>query len=60
MKTQNEHINLIIKHLVQEESEGEELILQNWLSEDATHQQIFDDYKKIWSFSEQNNIQPNP
>ena len=56
MKIQNEHINLIIKHFAQESSEGEEQILQNWLSEDANHQQIFDDYKKIWSFSEQKNI----
>ncbi|MCD6555967.1 MAG: FecR domain-containing protein [Bacteroidales bacterium] len=56
MKIQNEHINLIIKHFAQEASEGEEQILQNWLSEDANHQQIFDDYKKIWSFSEQKNI----
>lgn len=56
MENNNEHINLIIKVLSGEASSSEQQTLQVWLSEDANHQQIFDDYKKIWSLSQKENI----
>ena len=53
MTEQDKHINLIIKHLTGELNNDEQQLLNIWLSEDANHQQVFDDYKEIWSLSEQ-------
>ncbi len=51
MQNNNEHINLIIKVISGDAGADEQKMLNIWLSEDASHQQLFDDYKKIWSLS---------
>ncbi len=56
MQNNNEHINLIIKHLAGETAENEEQNLQNWLSEDENNRRIYDDYKKIWFLSQKEHV----
>ncbi|NOZ35992.1 MAG: FecR family protein [Chlorobi bacterium] len=56
MTEQDKHINLIIKYLTGELNNDEQQLLNIWLAEDANHQQVFDDYKEIWSLSEQQHI----
>ncbi len=56
MQNNNEHINLIIKVLSGDAGFDEQKVLNTWLKEDSNHQQLFDDYKKIWSLSHKENI----
>lgn len=51
MQTNNENINLIIKHLTNQADEQDIATLFAWIKENTENEKLFEDYKKTWEIT---------
>ncbi len=53
MPDNNKHIELIIKHLANEITDSEKIQLQELNSQNPENLKLFDDYQKVWKYTEE-------